>query len=95
MQDIFSLPATEQAVRFRALFTYLDEQYMRLVQTYHMLVPPWTAQTVIDRFNKTERARGFEMVRASLLETCILTITKLLLYLSLIHIYEPTRPIYI
>ena len=79
MQDIFSLPATEQAVRFRALFKYLDEQYMRLVQTYHMLVPPWTVQTVIDRFNKTERARGFEMVRASLLDTCILAITKLLL----------------
>jgi hypothetical protein len=79
MQDISLLPAAEQAERFRALFEYLDHQYMRLVQTYHMTVPPWTVQTVIDQFNRTERARGFEMVRASLLDTCILMITKLLL----------------
>jgi hypothetical protein len=79
VQDIFSLPGPEQAERFRGLFKYLDEQYMLLVQTYHLLVPPWTAQTVIDRFNRTERAHGFEMVRASLLDTCILAITKLLL----------------
>jgi len=79
VENIFSLPPPEQAERFRALFKYLDEQYMLLIQTYHMLVPPWTVQTVIERFNKTERARGFEMVRGSLLDTCILAITKLLL----------------
>jgi AbiU2 len=79
MENIFSLPPSEQAERFRALFEYLDEQYMLLVQNFHMLVPPWTNQTLIDRFNKTERARGFQMLRASLLDTCILAIAKLLL----------------
>jgi len=79
VENIFSLPPSEQAERFRALFEYLDEQYMRLVQYYQMLVHPWANQTLIARFNKTERARGFEMIRASLLDTCILAITKLLL----------------
>ena len=79
MQNIFSLPALQQAERFRALFEFLDEQYMLLVQKYHLLAPPWTNQSLIGRFSSTERARGFEMVRGSLLDTCILAITKLLL----------------
>ena len=43
----------EQAERFRALFNYLDQQYMHLVATYHLLGPPWTDQTLIDRFDET------------------------------------------
>src|SRR5260370_38043822 len=79
METIFSLPPPEQAERFRALFKYLDGQYMHLVETYHMAVLPWARQTLIARFKKTTRARGFEVVRESLLDSCILAIAKLLL----------------
>jgi hypothetical protein len=38
MEDIYSLPPSEQAERFRALFKYLDQQYINLVAFYHLLV---------------------------------------------------------
>jgi hypothetical protein len=79
VQKIYELPPTEQAERFRALFEYLDRQHMDLVSNYHLMVIPWTRQPVIDRFNKTARGPGFKLVRASLLDTCILAITRLLL----------------
>jgi len=79
VQEIYLLPPTEQAERFRALFRYLDRQYMDLVSNYHLMVIPWAHQPLIDRFNKTARVPGFELVRSSLLDTCILAITRLLL----------------
>jgi len=79
MEDIYSLRPPEQAERFRALFEYLDQQYMDLVADYHLLVPPWSLQTLIDRFNRTDRLAGFKLVRSALLDTCILAITKLLM----------------
>jgi AbiU2 len=79
MENIYSLPPAEQAERCRALFKYLDRQYMKLVATYCMLVPSWTLQTLIDRFNETSRVAGFELMRSALLDSCILTTTKLLL----------------
>jgi hypothetical protein len=78
MEDIYSLPPREQAERLRALFKYLDQQYMDLVAFYHLLVPTWSLQTLIDRFNGTRRVSGFKLVRSALLDTCILAITKLL-----------------
>ena len=78
MKDIFSLPPLEQAERFRALFNYLDLQYRQLVATYHLLVPPWTDQMLIDRFNQTSSQQGFQLVRSALLDSCILMIYKLL-----------------
>jgi|SRR5271165_854646 len=78
MKEIRLLPAAEQAEHFRALFEYLDQQYMDLIENYHLMVPPWTDQTLIDRYNRTNRARGLDLVRDSLLDTCILSITKLL-----------------
>lgn len=79
MQDIYLLTPTEQAERFRALFKYLERQYMDLVSNYHLMVIPWARQPIIDRFNRTARLQGFELVRVSLLDTCILAITRLLL----------------
>jgi hypothetical protein len=79
MKEIRLLPAAEQAEHFRALFKYLEEQYMDLVENYHLMILPWAHQTLIDRCNKTNRAHGLELVRDSLLDTCILSITKLLL----------------
>jgi hypothetical protein len=79
MEDIYSLPVREQSLRFRALFEYLERQYMDLVANYHLMVVPWSNQSVIDRFKETSRAQGFLLVRSSLLDTCILGITKLLL----------------
>jgi hypothetical protein len=79
VEDIYSLPPPEQAERFRALFEYLERQYMELVANYHMMVIPWSNQSVIDRINQSRRVQGFELVRSSLLDTCILAITKLLL----------------
>lgn len=79
MKDIYSLPPPEQAERFRALFEYLDRQYMELVANYHVMVIPWSNDPVINRFNQTDRVQGLELVRSSLLNTCILAITKLLL----------------
>jgi hypothetical protein len=78
VENIYSLPPSEQAERFRALFKYLDQQYMDLVAFYHLLAPPWQLQTLIDRFNGTVRLSGFKLVRSALLDTCILAITKLL-----------------
>lgn len=78
MQDIYSLPPSEQAERFRALFKYLDQQYMDLVAFYHLLVLPWRNQPLIDRLNGTRRLAGFKMMRSALLDTSILAITKLL-----------------
>jgi AbiU2 len=78
VKEIYSLPLGEQAERFRALFQHLDQQYMELVATYHLLVPAWSLQTLIDRFKGTERVSGFELVRHSLLDSAILIITKLL-----------------
>ena len=77
-EGIFSLPPVEQAERFRALFNYLDLQYRQLVAIYHLLVPPWTDQTLIDRFNQTSNQQGFQLVRSALLDSCILMIYKLL-----------------
>jgi len=48
MEDIYSLPPSEQAKWFRALFKYLDQQHMDLVALYHLLVPPWRRQTLVD-----------------------------------------------
>ena len=48
MENIYSIPPSEQAERCRALFKYLDRQCMKLVATYCMLVPSWTLQTLID-----------------------------------------------
>ena len=59
MKDIYSLPPAEQPERFRALFEYLDQQYMELVANYHLMVVPWSNQTVIDRFNRTRCVQGF------------------------------------
>ena len=78
MKSIFSLQPVEQAERFRALFNYLDLQYRRLAAIYHLLVPPWTDQTLIDRFNQTSTQQGFHLVRFALLDSCILMIYKLL-----------------
>jgi len=78
MKNIFSLQPVEQAERFRALFNYLDLQYRQLVAIYHLLVPPWTDQTLIDHFNQTSIQQSFQLVRSALLDSCILMIYKLL-----------------
>jgi hypothetical protein len=78
MEDIHSPPVPEQAERFRALFEYLDRQYMELVANYHLMVVPWSDDSVIAHFNITSRAQGLSLVRSSLLDSCILAITKLL-----------------
>jgi hypothetical protein len=45
---------------------------MQLVATYLLLVPPWSDQTLIDRFDETGSQHGFQLVRSALLDSCIL-----------------------
>jgi hypothetical protein len=37
-----------------------------------LLVPPWSDQTLIDRFDETGSQHGFQLVRSALLDSCIL-----------------------
>ena len=54
-------------------------QHTYLIEIHHMLMPPWSIQAVVEQYNKTDRAPGFALARRSLLDSCILAITKLLL----------------
>jgi hypothetical protein len=74
MQDIYSLPPSEQAERFRALFKYLDQQYMDLVAFYHLLVLPWRNQPLIDRLNGTRPRRASEPVQKLFEESSVFLI---------------------
>jgi hypothetical protein len=69
--------AREQIKKLRGHVPIFSEHLRYLIQTFEVLLPMAENEALLNAFSNTKRARGFLVVRASLMQQCLIGITKL------------------
>jgi hypothetical protein len=67
----------QQLDKLKGHVLIFSEEFRDLILGFEMLVPAAENQELLKRFSRTERAHGLQIVRGSLIQECIIGITKL------------------
>src|SRR6266567_3204189 len=68
---------TEQIEKLRGHVLLFSEGVRSLVQTFEMLRPVAEDAELLKRYSGTDRARGLTVIRWSMIQECLIEITKL------------------
>jgi hypothetical protein len=69
--------SNDQLNKLKGHVLIFSEEFRYLILSFEMLVPIAENQELLKRFSGTKRANGFEILRWSLIQECIIGITKL------------------
>jgi hypothetical protein len=67
----------QQIDKLKGHVLIFSDEFRDLILAFEMLVPVAEDQEVLNRFSRTKRAHGLQIVRGSLIQECIIGITKL------------------
>ena len=67
----------QQLKKLKGHVLIFSEEFRALILSFEMLSPVAENQELLNRFSQTERANGLQIVRWSLIQECIIGITKL------------------